>query len=236
MKRLIQRGLMFGNLFHVSSPALVERYNRALKHLTGKTTQLTDFHIDISGYAPEVGEELNDHLYLNHAGVNRQFILLSTEQKRSPLLGAKFSTSYTILRQFMDQNEAQLFALTARDAVAGELVNSVYDITDPQRLFDIRSVVIEADTTQGTVQSANTLAKKVDRFLQDEDAWFDDVLIAEMITLAGETGDVRAQSCGAQTYGICAGELLDRAFWRRLYFPVLRAAGGDHLCAQRAAG
>ena len=191
MKRLIQRGLMFGNLFHVSSPALVERYNRALKHLTGKTTQLTDFHIDISGYAPEVGEELNDHLYLNHAGVNRQFILLSTEQKRSPLLGAKFSTSYTILRQFMDQNEAQLFALTARDAVAGELVNSVYDITDPQRLFDIRSVVIEADTTQGTVQSANTLAKKVDRFLQDEDAWFDDVLIAEMITLAGETGDVR---------------------------------------------
>jgi hypothetical protein len=64
MKRLIQRGLMFGNLFHVSSPALVERYNRALKHLTGKTTKLTDFHIDISGFAPEIGEELNDPLYL----------------------------------------------------------------------------------------------------------------------------------------------------------------------------
>ena len=82
MKRLIQRGLMFGNLFQVSSPALVERYNRALKHLTGKTTHLTDFHIDISGFAPEIGEELNDPAYLNHAGVNRQFILLSTEQKR----------------------------------------------------------------------------------------------------------------------------------------------------------
>lgn len=191
MKRLIQRGLMFGNLFHVSSPALVERYNRALKHLTGKTTELTDFHIDISGYAPEVGAEMNDDLYLNHAGVNRQFILLSTEQKRCPLLNAKFSTSYTILREFFDTNEAQLFALTARDAVAGELVNSVYDISDPQRLFDIRSVQIEADTTKGTVQSANTLATKVDRFLQEDDAWFDDVLIAEMITLAGETGDVR---------------------------------------------
>ena len=34
MKRLIQKGLMFGNLFHVASPALVERYNRALEHLT----------------------------------------------------------------------------------------------------------------------------------------------------------------------------------------------------------
>jgi hypothetical protein len=191
MKRFIQRGLMFGNLVHVSSPALVERYNRALKHLMGMTTTLTDFHIDILGYAPEVGDELGNDLYLNHAGVNRQFILLSTDQKRAPLLNAKFSTFRTILRKFMDDNEAQLFALTARDAVAGELVNSVYLVRTPQRLFDIQAVTVEADTTMGTVQSANTLAKKVDTFLQDEDAWFDDVLIADMITLANETGDVR---------------------------------------------
>ena len=72
MHRLIKHGLMFGNLFHVDSPALVDRYNRALEHLTNKRTQLTDFHVDISGYSPEVGDELGDHLYLNHAGVNRQ--------------------------------------------------------------------------------------------------------------------------------------------------------------------
>lgn len=52
MRRLIEKGLMFGNLVEVSSPALVERYRRALRHLTGKDTALTDFHIDISGYAP----------------------------------------------------------------------------------------------------------------------------------------------------------------------------------------
>ena len=34
MKSLIQRGLMFGNLIHIDSPALVDRYNRALEHLT----------------------------------------------------------------------------------------------------------------------------------------------------------------------------------------------------------
>jgi hypothetical protein len=208
MKRLIQRGLMFGNLFHVSSPALVERYNRALKHLTGKTTKLTDFHIDISGFAPEIGEELNDPLYLNHAGVNRQFILLSTDQKRSPLLNAKLSTSHTILRKFFDDNEAQLFALTAGDAVAGELVNSVHAVTNPARLFDIRAVTVEADTTMGTVQSANDLAKKVDRFLQEEDAWFDDVLIAEMITLANETGDVRRNPVRLNTM-----EFMQENYW-----------------------
>ena len=190
MQRLIRHGLMFGNLFHVASPALVQRYNRALEHLTGKTTQLTDFHIDISGYSPEVGDELQDHLYLNHAGVNRQFILLSVEQRHSPLLNTKFSTSRSILRQFIDANEAQLFALTARDAVAGELVNSVYDVSTPQKLFDIRRVEVEADTVGGTVRDAEKLGEMVARFKTEPDGWYDDVLIAQMIELAGRTGDV----------------------------------------------
>ncbi|MEQ9694505.1 DUF6638 family protein [Shimia sp. SDUM112013] len=190
MKRLIQRGLMFGNLIEVASPVLVERYNRALKHLTGKTTALTDFHIDVSGYSPEIGDELGDHLYLNHNGVNRQFILLTTEQKNAPLLNAKFSTSRDILRDFITENERQLFALTARDAVAGELVNSVFSVTDPVRLFDIRKVVIEADTTEGTLRDVEKLAGMVDRFKDEEDAWFDDVLIADMIGVAKRTGDV----------------------------------------------
>ncbi|WP_415922172.1 DUF6638 family protein [Tateyamaria sp. SN6-1] len=190
MIELIKRGLMFGNLFHVSSPALAARYNRALEHLTGKTTTLTDFYIDISGYSPEVGQELGDPLYLNHDGVNRQFILLSTEQRRCPLLDAKFSTSRPILQRFIAENEAALFALTARDAVAGELVNSVYDVSEPARLFDLRAITVEADTTTGTVRNAARLADKIDTFLGQEDAWFDDVLIGEMIRLAADTGDV----------------------------------------------
>ena len=190
MNRLIRASLMFGNLFHVSSPALVDRYNRALKHLTGKQTTLSDFHVDISGYSPEIGDELGDDLYLNHAGVNRQFILLSMEQRTAPLLNAQFSTSRDILRQFIAENEAQLFALTARDAVAGELVNSVFDVATPRRLFDIRRITIDADTTAGTVRDAQKLGEMVDRFRTTPDGWFDDVLIAQMIDLAGKTGDV----------------------------------------------
>ncbi|MEQ9476809.1 DUF6638 family protein, partial [Marinovum algicola] len=86
MNRLIQSGLMFGNLIRVDSPALIDRYNRALQHLTGQQTALTEFHIDISGFSPEIGDELGDPLYLTHHGVNRQFILLTTEQKTAPLL------------------------------------------------------------------------------------------------------------------------------------------------------
>ena len=190
MKRLIEKGLMFGNLIEVSSPALIERYNRALKHLTGKQTELTDFHIDISGYSPEIGDELKDDHYLNPNGNNRQFILLTTAQKTAPLLNIKFSTSRGIIRQFIEANESQLFALTARDAVAGELQNSVYDVDVAAKLFDIRRVTVEADTIGGHVADAGKLAQMIERFRTEPNGWRDDVLIAEMIGLAKKTGDV----------------------------------------------
>jgi len=190
MKRLISAGLMFGNLVEISSPALVERYRRAMQHLTGRSTALEDFHIDISGYSPEIGAELGDDLYLNPNGCNRQFILLTTAQKTAPLLNAEFSTSRGILRQFIEANESALFALTARDAVAGELQNTVYELSNPARLFDIRRITIEADTIGGHVKDAAKLTQLIDRFRREPDGWRDDVLIAEMITLAKRTGDV----------------------------------------------
>ncbi len=190
MKRLIKAGLIYGNLFAVDSAALIERYNRALEQLTGRRTALTDFHIDISGYSPEIGDEFNDPLYLNPNGCNRQFILLSTRQKTAPLLNASFSTTRGILKAFISENEPQLFALTARDAVAGELVNSVFDIDSPARLFQIRQIEVEADTTRSHIGDARALLDKIEQFQTQPDAWWDDRLIAEMIALAKTAGDI----------------------------------------------
>ena len=188
--RLIEKGLMFGNLVAVDNPALVERYNRALKHLIGKATRLTEFHIDLSGYSPEVGDALNDLSYLNPNGMNRQFILLTTAQKDAPLLNAKFSTSRGILVRFIEENEAQLFALTARDAVAGELENTVFALTAPAQLFDMRSVRVSADTTGQIVKGAEEMGALIGRFRTEDEAWYDDTLISDMIDLAKTTGDI----------------------------------------------
>ena len=80
------------------------------------------------------------------------------------MLNVTFSTSRGVLRQFIDANEAQLFALTARDAVAGELANSVYEVSNPARLLDIRRITIEADTIGGHVADAAKLGQMIDRF------------------------------------------------------------------------
>jgi hypothetical protein len=191
MMRLVKAGLMFGNLYEVASPAMVERYNRALEHLTGKTTALSEFHIDIVGASPEIAHELGDELYLNPKGCNQMFILLSTDQKTAPLLNSQFSTSRSILRQYILDNEDQLFALTAREAVAGELMNSVFEIDEPADLLDINRIEVTADTTQSHVAEAQELTGRIDRFLHEDDAWWDDVLISEMIELAKRTGNIQ---------------------------------------------
>ncbi|TYC78001.1 hypothetical protein FMN63_03835 [Stappia sp. BW2] len=202
MMRLVKHHLMFGNLYEVSAPSMVARYNRALEHLTGKRTALEAFHIDISGYSPEIGDELDDIHYLNPHGCNRQFILLSIEQKTGPLLNARFSTSRSILRRFIDDNEEQLFALSIRDCVVGELVNSIYSISSPQDLFYIRAIEVEADTVGGHSEAGEELADKIDAFMSEPDAWWDDVLIAEMIELSKQTGDIirTPLSIGSKSY------------------------------------
>lgn len=191
MMRLVKHGLMFGNMVEIRSLALVERYNRALEHLIGKRTALTEFHIDISGYSPEIGHEFGDNLYLNPKGCNRMFILLSTDQKTAPLLNSQFSTSRSILRNYMDENEEQLFALTAREAVAGELMNSVFSMESPSDLLNVNRIEVTADTIQEHVAEANLLSGHIDTFMTQEDAWWDDVLIADMIELAKRTGNIQ---------------------------------------------
>lgn len=190
MMRLVKHGLMYGNLLEVTSPSMVARYNRALEHLIGKRTDLQEFHVDISGFSPEIGDELGDIHYLNPSGCNRQFILLSIDQKTAPLLNARFSTSRSILRRFIEDNEEQLFALSIRDCVVGELVNSVYSLTSPQDLFDIRTIDIDADTVGGHVEAGEDLGDLIERFMKEPDGWWDDVLIAEMIELSKHAGDV----------------------------------------------
>ncbi|AXC49534.1 hypothetical protein DRW48_07385 [Paracoccus suum] len=187
---LIEKGLMFGGLIRVDSPAWVARYNRALQKLIGKQTALSEFHIDLSGTSPEIGDELGDLDYLDPQGGTRQFILLTTEQKTAPLLNVDLSVEREILRRFIVANESQLFTLTARDAVVGEMDEGVWQIASPADLLGIRHLRVTADTTGDQVAQSARLTAMIDRFRTERDAWWDDVLIAQMIEQAQKSGDV----------------------------------------------
>lgn len=190
MKRLIEKGLMFGNLIRVDSVAWVGLYNRALQKISGRQTALTEFHIDISGHSPEIGDELGDMDYLAPKGGNRQFILLTTEQKTAPMLNADLSVLRDVLRRFITDNESQLFSLTARDAVLGEIDDQIWQLAEPADLPNIRRLTVSADTTGDHVAEADRLTAMIETFRTKPDGWWDDVLIARMISQAKKSGDV----------------------------------------------
>jgi hypothetical protein len=191
MKRLVDHGLIYGNLFRVNTPVMRERYNAALEALTGKTTALQEFHVDLSGLSPEVGDELSDPLYLNPNGCNRQFILLSIKQRECPLIDAHFSTTRSILRQFIDDNYARLMALTARDAVMGELDNSTWRIDDIVDVVTIRNITMRVDTSRGLIANAEELKTAIRNFHESETDWWDDAVLERMCTLAETVGDIK---------------------------------------------
>ncbi|HEU0220667.1 MAG TPA: DUF6638 family protein [Paracoccaceae bacterium] len=198
MKRLIEKGLMFGNLVAVTTPTMVARYNAALEKLTGRRTALADFHIDLSGFSPEVGDELGDLSYLSPEGANRMFILLSQEQARAPLINAGFSTTRPILRQFIEENAALLATLTAREAVIGELALPLWRLSRPADLLALRSLTIEADTVGGRVAEARELARMAEAFRREEELWHDDAHTEAMIALAARVGDIADQPLEAR--------------------------------------
>lgn len=194
MHRLAENALIYGNLFEVASPVLRERYNRALKLLHGRQTRLKAFRIDQSGFSPEIAEKIGDPDYLNPHGCNRMFILLTVEQADLPLLDATFSCSRDILKRFVADNREALFGLTARDAVFGELEDSVYKISTLADLASIKQIRVKVRTPRKLVTKAHRLTRRIAAFRDSDTAWNDDARLREMIDLAKAVGDVRTQS------------------------------------------
>lgn len=188
---LTARGLRYGQLIEVRNRAMRERYNRALERLTGQTTDLPAFHIDLSGFSPEVADELGNPLYLNPHGVNKKFILLTTGQARLPALDTQFTSSATILKRFIADNRAALFALSTRDVVFGELANSTYKIDTLADLLAINRIRVEVHTTRDIVAKAGELEALIARFQADDAAWHDEAVLTTMVELAKVTGDIR---------------------------------------------
>ncbi len=212
MEQLVEHGLIYGNLIAVNTPVMRERYNAALEELTGRTTSLDEFHIDLSGYSPEIGEEFSDALYLNPNGCNRQFILLSVEQRKCPLIDSHFSTSRSILRQFINDNYAQLVALTARDAVIGELDNSTWRIDDIEDVVTIRKINVRVDSSRRLIGKAEELKTAIENFHASDTDWWDDAVLSRMCTLAEAVGDIKRHSVVPEKVSYRKGNFHTRHF------------------------
>jgi len=191
MRRLEESQLIFGRMMRVEEPHLIERYNQALKGFGLKPTKLKSFRIDMTGFSPEVAEEMKDRQYLDPHGVNRRFIILSPTQQELPVVHTAFSNTGKLMHQFFEGNAKAINALTIKDVIYGEIDDPILEARDIEDLLGIEQVEFKVYTGQNLAQKALDLRLLIDRLRKEPDAWRNTKMLNEMVALAQSTGDIR---------------------------------------------
>lgn len=191
MKLLYQHDLIYGRLMVVDQDYLVQRYRKAMAGFGLKPTELDHFHIDMTGFSPEIADEMDDQNYLDPLGVNRRFIILSPEQENLPVVHTKFSNTAWLMHQFFNGNARALHAVTIKDALFGEIDDPIARVEDIDDLLSIEEVKFEVKSADSLLDNANELRTLIDHLNVSKTAWRDDEMLERMVALAAKTGDIR---------------------------------------------
>jgi len=191
MKRLIENELIYGRLLPIDKPHLVARYNKALKAFGLPETALETFRIDMTGFSPEIAQELGDIQYLDPNGVNRRFVILTPEQENLPVVHTQFSNTAGLMHEFFDGNRRAVSAVTIKDALYGEIEEPVDIVTGVEDLLSIDEVRFRVMSAENMLGKATELRALVDRLKTSKNGWRDDAMLTRMVELARETGDIR---------------------------------------------
>ncbi|MEX3011936.1 DUF6638 family protein [Hoeflea sp. TYP-13] len=191
MELLVKHDLIYGQLMEVIEPHLIERYNKALEAFGLPGTKLTRFRIDMTGFSPEIAEEMDDQQYLDPNAVNRRFIILTPAQESLPVVHTSFSNTGSLMHAFFQANRRAIHAVTIRDVLYGEIGEDVAQVEDIEDLLSIQEVNFHVLTADNMLGKAEELRKLCDRLLGSPNAWRDDAMIDRMVELAKETGDIR---------------------------------------------
>ncbi len=191
MHRLIDNELIFGTLMSVSEPHLVARYNQALAGFGLSATKRDEFTIDMTGFSPQIAEELGDPQYLDPAGINRRFIILTPDQAELPVVHTQFSNTEDLMAAFFEHNRRALHALTIKDVVYGEIEDSIFQAHDIEDLLAIEQVEFKVSTVTDLLGRTGELKTLIERLTKEPDAWREDALLERMVECAKVTGDIR---------------------------------------------
>ncbi|SDA85226.1 DUF6638 family protein [Sinorhizobium sp. NFACC03] len=191
MKRLLEAELIYGRLLDVSGPHLIARYNKALEGFGLRPTALTAFSIDMTGFSPEIADELGDRDYLDPNRVNRRFIIMTPDQAELPVVHTSFSNTAALMHEFFNANGRAINAITIKDALYGEIEDSVSVVDDIDDLLSINEVRFRVLSAEDMLGRAAELRGLVDRLKKVPTAWADDEMLNRMVELAKLTGDIR---------------------------------------------
>lgn len=191
MKRLLEAELIYGRLMTVTEPHLIGRYNKALKGFGLPETRLAEFDVDMTGFSPQVAAELDDPDYLDPNRVNRRFVILTPGQEQLPVVHTSFSNTAALMHEFFSANARAINAVTIKDALYGEIEDSVSTVDHIEDLLSINEVHFKVYSAEDILGKAARLRELSDMLVSQPEAWRDDDMLNQMVELARTTGDIR---------------------------------------------
>ena len=161
----------------VDEPHLIARYNKALRAFGLQPTTLQSFEIDMTGFSPEIAEELGDRDYLDPNAVNRRFIILTPAQDELPVVHTAFSNTSQLMHEFFASNSRAINAVTIKDALYGEIEDSVAKVKDIDDLLSINEVRVSGAVGRGHARQGGRTAHAGRPVEAGADAWRDDAML-----------------------------------------------------------
>ena len=199
-------------LFRVDGD-LVDHYNRCLEKVRSIRTSLTSFSIDKRGISPEIVDELGP-CYLQNGPSHRYMIILSPDQRQTPLLYEEFSFDNDVVDFFYTNCFPAITLATRIDGIYVELDDNVHDFCTADDLLLVRKISMEGHTPSGFLTKARELQGYVAQLQNDPELLIaDDSLIPrKILSLVNEIGDIRGYNLTNTRQSIETGNFFSNLF------------------------
>jgi len=158
-------GLINQNLFTVRGELAV-RYNEVLKTVFDLECNEDNFRIDKRGLSPELSEyfkkkyperlEFGEN-YLNMHSANQFMVIVSPDQKNSPLVAPQTSYEDKLYDSVYKTARHTIESVVEKEALFGELENHITMFKKAEDLLQLRMLEVSLDTVQETAKSSSKL-------------------------------------------------------------------------------
>lgn len=195
MEKLRDKGLYGTGLIDVRTPQMVERYNACLRGIGLEETRLERFQIDGIGWSPQIAEEKELFNYLEHDEANQFAIILTQEQKNSPVYSPTHSFDKALMAEVFRIAHEQIAYLTTSTAIWFDIDQQIDRYHSPLDLLMFESITVNPTTVHGLINAARKQRELVASFRSDNELWKCKDFRDELIQSAKDYGDLRFKPC-----------------------------------------
>ncbi|MEM1003494.1 MAG: DUF6638 family protein, partial [Bacteroidota bacterium] len=210
MDKLKEANLYQSELIPVSGK-LVERYNKCLKTLGFKETNLKGFSIDGVGWSPEIAEEKKNVQYLNHGDANPHGIIITPLQKGKPVYLPFHSFDREMMQHIFRTHGQKINDITRDSAICIDFDQDIDAYYEPLDILKYDDVSI----TFRLIDDLNKVQQKqlrlVDKFTTGHN-FIDEDLQQELLQSAKNYGDLRNRDLNLTPLHYSVGSFFSRAF------------------------